>query len=235
MRLITVKNLCKNFGGQTVLKDLSFNVELGDILYIVGENGSGKTTLIKILLSLEGASSGSVEFNLPYGGRIGYLPQRTDIQSDFPATVKEVVMSGFLNSRGILPFYKKEQYLKADKMMKMLEIYEMRQKSFKTLSGGQKQRVLLCRALCAAGGVILLDEPLTGLDPLAAAEFYSLMEKLNNGGMTIIMISHDVSCAVKHGNKILHLGRDGWFFGTSAQYANSRQGKKMLSEGHSHD
>lgn len=234
MELIKVENLCKSFSGIPVLENLSFTVNKGDSLYIVGENGSGKTTLIKILLGLKKQTSGTVKFVLD-NSKIGYLPQITNIQSDFPATVQEVVMSGFLNRRAFSPFYSKAQKTKAEQIMKRLDLTELKNRSFRDLSGGQKQRTLLCRALCAADGILLLDEPLTGLDPLAVAEFYEIIEGLSKDGMTLIMISHDVSCAVKHGNKILHLGHDGYFFGTSEEYVVSDQGKRMLTEGHHHD
>lgn len=234
MELIKVENLCKSFSGISVLENLSFTVNKGDSLYIVGENGSGKTTLIKILLGLKKQTSGTVKFVMNQS-KIGYLPQISDIQADFPATVKEVVMSGFLNRKAFSPFYTAAQKQKAEKIMERLELTDIKNCSFRELSGGQRQRTLLCRALCAAEGILLLDEPTNALDPLAVAEFYEIIEKLCEDGMTLIMISHDVSCAVKHGNKILHLGRDGYFFGTNEEYAESPQGKKMLTEGHHHD
>lgn len=234
MELIKVNKLSKGFSGLPVISDLTFTVEKGDSLYIVGENGSGKTTLMKILLGLEKQSSGEVTFAKD-NSKIGYLPQISDIQSDFPATVKEVVMSGFLNRKAFSPFYSAKQKRKAEQMMAKLELGGLKNHSFKNLSGGQKQRTLLCRALCAADGVLLLDEPLNGLDPLAIAQFYEIIEKLCEDGMTLIMISHDVSCAVHHANKILHLGKDDYFFGTAEEYKHSPQGKKMLTEGHHHD
>ncbi|MBQ0084595.1 MAG: ABC transporter ATP-binding protein [Clostridiales bacterium] len=234
MELIRVENLCKSFSGVPVLENLNFTVEKGDSLYVVGENGSGKTTLIKILLGLKKQTSGSIKFVLNQS-KIGYLPQISDIQADFPATVKEVVMSGFLNRKALSPFYSAEQKKKAAKIMERLELTDIKNCSFRSLSGGQKQRTLLCRALCAADGILLLDEPTNALDPLAVAEFYEIIEHLCKEGMTLIMISHDVSCAVHHGNKILHLGKDGYFFGTSKEYISSPQGKKMLTEGHHHD
>ncbi len=234
MQIISVRNLDKSFGGLQVLKDLSFTVNNGDTLYIVGENGSGKTTLVKILLGLEKPSAGEVCFNRA-GSKIGYLPQISSISPDFPATVSEVIMSGFLNSSAFLPFYKKAQRKKAAEIMERLGLSDIKNKSFKELSGGQKQRTLLCRALCAADGILLLDEPLTGLDPIACAEFYEIAEDLSGEGMTLIIISHDISCAAKYGNKILHISKGDYFFGTSEEYIHSPQGKKMLAEGHHHD
>ena len=235
MNCITVKSLCKSFGSVEVLKDISFNVEKGDSFYIVGENGSGKTTLIKLLLGLAEPNFGSIEVNGFSKNQIGYLPQQTDIQADFPASATEVVLSGFLNRNKKIFGYSAGEKRIAAEHMERLGVADIAKKSFRELSGGQKQRVLLCRALCASGGVLLLDEPLTGLDPLATAEFYEVLEELNQKGFTVIMISHDVQCAVRHGNKILHLGHGEWFFGTSAEYEQSPLGKKMLFGGHHHD
>ncbi|MBR5012105.1 MAG: metal ABC transporter ATP-binding protein [Clostridia bacterium] len=235
MALITVENLTKRFSGNTVLLDVSFAVERGDTLYIVGENGSGKTTLIKLLLGLMDVSSGKIVFDGINKNQIGYMPQQNEIQSDFPASVSEIVMSGFLNRATLMPFYNKKHKEIAEDIMKKLHIEELKNASFRDLSGGQKQRVLLCRALCAANGVLLLDEPLTALDPLASAEFYDVLADLKKQGVTVIIISHDVQCAVKYGDKILHLGRNETFFGTSHEYCHSEIGKKMLVEGHSHD
>lgn len=235
MRVIKVENLYKKFSSQFVIENLSFSVEKGEYLYVVGENGSGKTTLIKLLLGLEKQTSGKIEFENSYKGKIGYLPQQSKIQSDFPASVFEVVMSGFLNRAKLIPFYKKEQKEKAEQVLKKLNIFDIKNKSFRLLSGGQKQKVLLARGLCAADGILLLDEPLTALDPLATAEFYDILDELKKTGTTLIIISHDVQCAVKYADKILHLGRDSYFFGNPEDYKNSNLGKKMLVEGHRHD
>lgn len=235
MAFITVENVSKRFSGNVVLSDVSFTVEKGDTFYIVGENGSGKTTLIKLLLGLIDASSGRIKFDGINKNQIGYMPQQNEIQADFPANVKEIVMSGFLNHASFMPFYKKWQKEEADRLMAKLHIDSLKDKSFRGLSGGQKQRVLLCRALCAASGVLLLDEPLTALDPLASAEFYDVLAELKAQGVTVIIISHDVQCAVKYGDKILHLGRNETFFGTAHEYCHSEIGKRMLVEGHSHD
>lgn len=235
MAIIAVENLTKRFSGNLVLDNLNFAVEKGDTLYIVGENGSGKTTLVKLLLGLMDASSGKIKFDGINKNQIGYMPQQNEIQADFPASVNEIIMSGFLNRASFMPFYKKEHKNEAVQLMEKLHIYSLRDRSFRSLSGGQKQRVLLCRALCAANGVLLLDEPLTALDPLASAEFYDVLSDLKAQGVTVIIISHDVQCAVKYGDKILHLGKNDTFFGTSHEYCHSEIGKRMLVEGHSHD
>ncbi len=233
MALINVKNLYKRFSSEYVLKDINFEVHKGETLYIVGENGSGKTTLIKLLLGLETPSGGRIELNNIAKKDIGYLPQQNEIQADFPASVKEVVMTGFL-SRTKTPFYSKPQKQQAEDLMNELGIDEFKNKSFRTLSGGQKQRVLLCRAMCAADSVLLLDEPLTALDPTAAAQFYEILARLKDRGVTLIIISHDVQCAVKYADKILHLGKKETFFGTAHDYCHCEIGKNMLVEGHHH-
>ncbi len=233
MSIISVENLSKSYGSTSVLENLCFTVEKGDTLYIVGENGSGKTTLIKTLLGLEAPTSGRVVWGKG-SCKIGYLPQRGSISPDFPATVREVVMSGFLNRSRSLPFYSAAQKQAANEIMARLSIADIASLSFRELSGGQRQRTLLCRAICAADGILLLDEPLTGLDPIACAEFYEITEDLSNSGMTLIIISHDISCAAKYGNKILHISKGDYFFGSSKEYIHSPQGEKMLSEGHHH-
>ncbi len=234
MALIEVKELEKSYNRRSVLHRLNFSVEQGDYLYVVGENGSGKTTLMKIILGLIDPDGGEIIFNGFKKSQIGYLPQSTEIQSDFPASVREVVLSGTLGNRRS-PFYSKKDRQTAAQMMKRLEIENIKNSSFRSLSGGQRQRVLLARALCAAGQVLLLDEPITGLDPVATAEFYEIMEELRADGITIIIISHDISCAVHYGNKILHLGNEGYFFGSSADYVHSPLGRQMLARGHCHD
>lgn len=235
MAIISVKNLSKKFSGEYILKDVSFSLEKGESFYIVGENGSGKTTLIKLLLGLLDATSGDIKFEGVRKNQIGYMPQQNEIQSDFPASVNEIIMSGFLNKRGFSLFYSKSQKKKAEEIVNKLHINNISGKSFRDLSGGQKQRVLLARALAAAEEILLLDEPITALDPLAASEFYGILEQLKTDGITLIIISHDVECAVKYGDKIMHLGRDAVFFGTTHDYCHSDIGRRMLKEGHHHD
>ena len=233
MPIIETRNLCKSYSRKEVLKNLNITVDKGDHLYIVGENGSGKSTLIKLLLGLIEPDRGEIVFDLRKS-QIGYLPQQTDIQSDFPASVREVVLSGTLGGKH-LPFYSARDKALARDMMEKLRILDIEKCSFRELSGGQQQRVLLARALCATGGILLLDEPITGLDPVMTAEFYGITERLHHEGITIITVSHDVSCAVHYGNKILHLGHGEYFFGSSAEYAHSPLGKRMLAGGHCHE
>lgn len=222
MSLINIKNLSLSYENMTVIENLSFNVENGDYLCIVGENGSGKSTLVKALLSLKKPTNGSITFGDGLKQKeIGYLSQQTGAQRDFPASVKEVVLSGCLNSRGLLPFYSRKEYHRSIRNMKRLGIDSLMKRSYRELSGGQQQRVLLARALCASKKLLLLDEPITGLDPMAAAELYELILKINKSGTTVIMVTHDISSALKYANKILCMRENGYFFGTTAEFLSS--------------
>lgn len=207
--MIKCENLVLGYGGNPVAAPVSFQVKSGDYLCIVGENGSGKSTLVKTLLGLENPLEGSFEFGEGLTSRdIGYLPQQSAIQKDFPASVWEIVLSGTLNKIHLRPFYSKNEKQMALDAIEKMEIGHLKNVCYRTLSGGQQQRVLLARALCAASRLILLDEPVTGLDPKAMNEMYKLIERLNKEGMTVIMISHDVDEAVKYASHILTLGKD---------------------------
>ena len=228
MSYIVCKNLKMGYEDGVVFDSLSFAVNKGDYLCIVGENGSGKSTLMKGLLGLVNPLGGSIEYGDGLQKKyIGYLPQQTDIQSDFPGSVFEVVLSGTLNQRHIL-FYTKEQKRLALENMKKVGISDLKKKCFQELSGGQQQRVLLARALCATTKLIILDEPITGLDPLASQDLYDLVKELNRDGITVVMVSHDIKSAVTHASHILHLAGDGYFYGTTHRYMRSSYGKKFL-------
>ena len=233
MALIRCENVSIGYEGQTVVKDLSFQIASGDYLCIVGENGSGKSTLVKSLLGLKSVEKGQIIFG--DGLRqteIGYLPQQTDVQKDFPASVYEVVVSGRLNSRGIRPFYTSADKKTAFEKMKMLGIEDLSGQCFRDLSGGQKQRALLARALCATKTLLLLDEPVTGLDPIVTAEFYELIQRINKeSGIAVVMVSHDIESAVKYATHILHLQEKVLFFGTAEDYQKSRVGRTFLGGG----
>lgn len=222
MAYIKCENLTLGYDGVSVTENISFEVVKGDYLCIVGENGVGKSTLVKTLLGLIKPLSGTVSMGDGLKqGELGYLPQQNSMQRDFPATVSEIVLSGTLNTLGRKPFYGKEQRELAEKSMEKLGLSQHKNKSFRRLSGGQQQRVLLARALCAAEQLILLDEPVAGLDPKVTGEFYELIKELNKGGVTIIMVTHDLAAAVKYAKHILHLGRDEMFFGTTEEYKSS--------------
>ncbi len=222
MSLIDCKNLELAYDNKTVLKDLSFQVNMGDYLCIVGENGSGKSTLMKALLGLINPVSGKISFCCDFHkNEIGYLPQQTDIQRDFPASVWEVVISGTLGKRGFKPFYSAKDKDLAKRNMELLGITDLKKQSYQDLSGGQQQRVLLARAMCATTSLLLLDEPVAGLDPIVTGEMYKIIKDLNKKGITVIMISHDISAATEYASHILHLHHKSLFFGKTADYISS--------------
>lgn len=222
MAQLICNDLTLGYDGHVILEGLSFSVSRGDYLCIVGENGSGKTTLMKTLLGLQAPMKGSITTGDGLNrNEIGYLPQQTAVQRDFPASVREVVISGCLSRSGIRPWYTKEKKrLCADNMEKM-GITHLARRCYRELSGGQQQRVLLARALCATGKMLLLDEPVSGLDPKVTAEMYELIERINReDNITVLMISHDISAARKYASHILHIGNP-MFFGTKREYIES--------------
>lgn len=226
MAQITCTGLSLGYDGKTILSGLNFSVEKGDYLCIVGENGSGKSTLMKTLLSLQPPVSGSITFSDGLEkDKIGYLPQQTVVQRDFPASVWEIVLSGCQGRCGLRPFYNSEEKRLAMESMELMGITDFKKRCYRELSGGQQQRVLLARALCATQQILLLDEPVSGLDPKVTLEMYNLIYKLNKeDGITVIMISHDISAALQYADKILHIGED-IFFGTKDEYLSSSVGK----------
>ena len=231
MAQLVCQNLCVGYDGKSVLQNLNFEVFAGDYLCIVGENGSGKSTLMKTILGLQQPVSGRI---LTGDGlrknEIGYLPQQTQVQKDFPASVREIVLSGCQGRCGSRPFYNKEERQIAADAMDKMQITQLARRCYRELSGGQQQRVLLARALCATQKMLLMDEPVSGLDPKVTAEMYTLIEKLNrDDGITVIMISHDMSAAVKYADRILHIG-DTVFFGTKTEYLQSQQGRVFSEE-----
>lgn len=229
MSLITCNNVSIAYDGKMVVNNLSFTLNSGDYLCIVGENGSGKSTLVKALLGLHKVSHGSIKFGDSLVSKeIGYLPQQTVVQKDFPASVFEVVLSGCLNRRGVKPFYSKSDKARTIENMEKLNIAHLKKTCYHELSGGQQQRVLLARALCATSKLLLLDEPVTGLDPLATAELYELIKKLNDEGKTIIMVSHDIRSAAENATHILHMKNGPAFFGTTDEYIKSNIGIRFL-------
>lgn len=230
MSLITCENTSFAYDGNTVVNDLNFDIHSGDYLCVVGENGSGKSTLIKGLLRLKTPQSGQIFMaNGLKSNEIGYLPQQTAAQKDFPASAYEIVLSGRLSTRGISPFYSKSDKAIAEDNIKRLGISNLRNRCYRELSGGQQQRVLLARALCATKKVLLLDEPASGLDPLVTQELYDLIHKINQDtGITIIMVSHDIRSALKYAKHILHLQNRQVFYGTTADYIKSPVGIHFL-------
>lgn len=237
MAIIECNNLSFAYDGRTVLSDLNFKVQDGDYLCIVGENGSGKSTLMNGILGLMKPKSGEIIFGDGLKStQIGYLPQQNSAHQSFPASVFEVVLSGRLNSRGILPFYSKDDKETARNIMDSLGIMPIRNKSFMELSGGQQQRALLGRALCATKKALLLDEPASGLDPLVTRDLYGTIQNLSKDmGITIIMISHDIRVAVDYASHILHLKNRQVFYGTAEDYRQTDTGKLFLSGGEDND
>lgn len=230
MSLITAQNLSLGYDEKTIVSNLNFSVNTGDYLCIVGENGSGKTTLMKTLLHLQEPIKGKILVGDGLkANEIGYLPQQTVVQKDFPASVREIVLSGCQSRCGLRPFYNKTEKKLAEDNMKRMDILPLARRCYRELSGGQQQRVLLARALCATQKVLLLDEPVSGLDPKVTAEMYRLISELNQDGITIIMISHDISAALKYADHILHIGKE-IFFGTRDEYLQSPAGKMFLKE-----
>ncbi|MBP9996834.1 MAG: metal ABC transporter ATP-binding protein [Lachnospiraceae bacterium] len=228
MSILTGSNLSLGYEGKEIIKDISFAIEKGDYLCIVGENGAGKSTLMKTILGLIEPIKGEVVFGDGLNkNEIGYLPQQTIVQRDFPASVEEIVLSGCQGRMGFRPFYLKEEKKLAKENMDQMNISHLAGRCYRELSGGQQQRVLLARALCATRKILLLDEPVAGLDPKAMAELYELIEKLNKEGITVIMISHDIAVAIKYASHVLHVDNH-TFFGTKEEYLKSDAGKKIL-------
>ena len=229
--LIDCRDVSLGYEGHAISEHLNFQVHNGEYLCIVGENGSGKSTLLKCLLGLIKPMAGQVVLDKSLSrGAIGYLPQQTPAQKDFPATAYEVVLSGFLNGRRRF-FYTAAEKSRALMNMGKLGILELKDKCYRELSGGQQQRVLLSRALCAAGELLILDEPVTGLDPAAAHDLYRTLQYLNRSeGLAIVMVTHDIQNALHYADTILHAGQKGWFCGAATEYLSSPYGKKFGGE-----
>ena len=232
MSQIVCENLSLGYEGEAIVKDLSFSVEAGMYLCIVGENGAGKSTLMKAILGLRPPLSGRVVFGDGLGKReIGYLSQQTDVQKDFPASVREIVLSGFHGRMGFRPFYRREEKTRASQNMERMGVADLADRCYRDLSGGQQQRVLLARALCATEKLLLLDEPVAGLDPVVTADMYRIIDELHRSGVTIVMITHDVAEVLPCATHILRLGRR-VFFGTRDEYLReTRRGSEEKGAG----
>ncbi len=221
-RLLTLENVSFAYDQRLVIRDLSFSLDQGDYLAIIGENGSGKTTLLMGLLGLKAPTRGVIQRSQALKDyRIGYLPQQIPEQRDFPATVREIILSGRLNRHGFVSFYRQEDRQAARAAIRRLKLEDLEKRSFRELSGGQRQRVLLARALTAAEGLLLLDEPVAGLDPIVSHDFYRLIRELNEDGVTIVMVSHDIHCVTRNASHVLHLGYGHSYFGKTEDYMNS--------------
>lgn len=220
MALITLTDVTIAFEGVAAVEHVSFEINRGDYLVVVGENGSGKSTLMRAMLGLVHAKSGVIRYGDGLKrSQIGYLPQQTAAQRDFPASVEEVVLSGCVNQLGARFFYPKKLVEKAREKMALLDVLPLREKSYRTLSGGQQQRVLLARALCATDSLLILDEPVTGLDPASTQELYGLIRRLNREhGVSIVMVSHDLRGSMMDASKVLVVNRGVEFCGPVDQY-----------------
>lgn len=232
MAVLECRNVSLGYEGKKILSDINFKLNGGEYLCVVGENGAGKSTLIKGILRLKKPMSGEI---ITGDGlrpnEIGYLPQQTEAQKDFPASVAEAVLSGRLNSLGARPFYNKADKRDAREKMKLMGIDGIQNKCYHDLSGGQQQRVLLARALCATRKMLILDEPAAGLDPIVTAELYELIDKINRElGITVIMVSHDIEAAAKYSSHILHLSHRQVFFGETKDYLKTREGRRFAAK-----
>lgn len=227
--LISVRDVSLGYERQSVLEHLNLTIRAGDYLCVVGDNGSGKSTLMKGLLGLLPPLSGVIACAPELSrGAVGYLPQQTRAQKGFPATVYEVVLSGCLNQKGTRFFYSAAQKSAAMMNIGKLGILELKDRCYRDLSGGQQQRVLLARALCAASRLLILDEPITGLDPAAAQDLYKTLRYLNEReGMAIVMVTHDLGSALEQASTVLHIGKTGWFYGTVDEFLLSPAGRRF--------
>lgn len=213
MSLLEIKNLTLGYEDETVINDISFNVEKNDFILVIGSNGVGKSTLIKGILGLIKPRKGEINYIDCDKKNVGYMPQETKVDANFPASVMEVVMSGLHAQMGFRPFHNKEDKKKALNVLEILKIKDLAKKSFSELSGGQRQKVLLARGLCATNNLLILDEPSNNLDKYSKEEFYTTLKHLNEGhGIAIIMITHDLDIDSFIGNKVLELKRDGYSF-----------------------
>ncbi len=230
MPLLTCDHVSFAYEGRKVVTDIHFSVHTGDYVCIIGENGAGKSTLLKGLLHLKKPSSGTVSYGDDLRpNEIGYLPQQTFVQKDFPASVQEVVLSGCLNALGRRPFFDASAKALAVEKMERLNIMDLQHRCYRDLSGGQQQRVLLARALCATKKLLLLDEPVAGLDPVIAMELYRLIRELHTKEkLTIIMVSHDIQGAIQEADHVLHIANQQKFFGSKEAYIDSPVGKAFL-------
>ncbi len=230
MPLLSFNNLSIGYDNNTIVEDLSFTVEAGDYIAIIGENGAGKSTLLKTMLGLIPPLKGKIVFSSDLKKtEIGYLPQQTLAQRDFPSSVYEVVISGCLARSGLRPFYTKKDKELAKANIKKMGLEGFEKRCYRELSGGQQQRVLLARALCSSDKILVLDEPVTGLDPKVTNQLYEIVDSLNKEGITIIMISHDLH-VLKHANKVLHIGHE-IYFGDKDSYFKSLNYQNLLIKG----
>lgn len=232
MEQIICKDLSVGYEGRVILDKLNFTIEQGQYLCILGENGSGKSTLMRTILNLQQPENGSVIYvDKSLKREVGYLSQQTMVQRDFPASVREIVLSGCQSNCRWRPFYNKTDKARADEMMTRLQINNLAGRCYRELSGGQQQRVLLARALCATRKILFMDEPVAGLDTGITKEMYEIIHELNkNEAVTIVMISHDVDEAVSYASHILDVNVP-VFYGTKKEYLASMNVNRQPADG----
>ena len=223
MKHIQINDLTLGYGTRKIIKNLSLTINKGEYIYVIGENGVGKSTLIKGLIGTLKPIKGSIKFDENFKKNdIGYIPQLNTSMKNFPASVLEIVLSGTINSNVFSVFYKKSEKELTKKVLKELNIYDLKDKCFKELSGGQQRKVLLARAMTSTSKILIMDEPVTGLDPKATSNFYELIKKLNKeNNITVIVVSHDIKSAAKYADKILHIHNDGYCFGTVDEFKSN--------------
>ncbi len=233
MAQLTCENVILGYEKTAVTGCINLSLNKGDYLCIIGDNGSGKSTLMKGILGLRKPMEGKITFGDGLKqNEIGYMPQQTIVQKDFPASVEEIVISGCLSRSGLRPFFTKQDKMLADEMLVKMEILDLKKRSYRELSGGQQQRVLLARALCATQKMLLLDEPVAGLDPETTEEFYELVKRLNREEqVTILMVSHDLHAVSQYASHVLNLVKDPVFFGTKEEYLKLNEKDGEVSDG----
>lgn len=232
MKILECKKLNIGYNEKSVCKDINFTLESGQYVCVIGENGSGKSTLLKTILGLIKPIAGKVVFDKLFNkSLVGYLPQQTDMQRDFPATVREIVMSGFINQMGLRPFYKKSEKEKASETLRYLGIYDLINRNYRELSGGQQQRVLLARALCATNDLLVLDEPTNALDTRSKNKLYDMIADLNKNGLTILMVSHNIDKVISYATHIIYLKDNLQFAGTKEDFLASEYAKLFKLDG----
>ena len=217
MSLLEIKNLTLGYD-DAVINNISFNVEKNDFILVIGSNGVGKSTLIKGILGLIKPRNGEINYNECDKKNVGYMPQETKVDANFPASVMEVVLSGLHANMGFRPFHNKEDKKKALNVLEILKIKDLAKKSFSELSGGQRQKVLLARGWCATNNLLILDEPSNNLDSKSKEQLYDTIKLLNKNHIAILMITHDLDHDNLLGNKILSLREDKIFFGDTNEF-----------------
>lgn len=234
--VLSVKNLCFAYGPVEVLMDVTFAVEKGDYIALSGPNGAGKTTLIKTILGLTDNYRGAMELfgqdikRFNDWDRIGYLPQRVNVFNPlFPATVKEAVGLGLLSQKKFPKKFTKSDATKIIQALELMDIVDLKDNLIGELSGGQQQRVFLARALVSKPSLLVLDEPITALDPQSRDSFFELTKNLNQAqGIAIILITHDTAQIGQYASKLLYLDKKVVFYGRFADFCNSKEMTKYF-------